>query len=666
MGKKHKHEKHKYREREDNDEVQNSAHVIPKLIVKLGGATPEYNRAESPAAPILVRQDPEGFNQDGEGYLGTDHHHHHRHKDKKKKKKKDKKKSHEKGEREHRHHHKKKRKKDYPELEPQQSQSSVYYSTQSHSIPSVPSPRQESVSPDDEPAAKRICADLEQTHPSLTLSPRRDVPSRSCSQKPNNALNKILEYLLVMLEKKDINNFFSSPVSDTFAPGYSTIIKEPMDFSTMREKIEDAKYMNLERFRYDFELICTNCMTYNLPDTVYYKTAKKLHQQGQRIIAPERLRALAQHLPLMKDLSREELGFEMTDLVAPTEATIEDEKDVSKFIEEIQSTVKSRPPGIFESVPDQMAPDDILAQAKAAAKAAADKLIRSKVGGHMGYLKQKADGGTSLSLITPVPTIGASSPSSSRQGQTEKPVSLEQLVGKVKNGTSSLTGFKEDRRNTAKAIHPLYYGAFSSHGPTHDSTFANLTKAETELVYSTYGDDVGVSYAESIKNFSRNCEYATFIVDHLLDILTGDQHRKTSKYLEEQKLLKDEEIAVNDAFTDKDSNVDFDSLRSLEKDGIDMSFLGDLESKYNLSTDVKLETTAGLIEDLRNVQHGRLSGNTNLNCLEGPGEREVDLAGQVQDSLVDMVGSMSRGPRDLARDGHVSIQGVRRSLGDPL
>ena len=111
-------------------------------------------------------------------------------------------------------------------------------------------------------------------------------------------------------------------------------------------------------------------------------------------------------------------------------------------------------------------------------------------------------------------------------------MTLAQLVGKVKNGTSALTGFKEDRRNNAKAIHPLYYGAYSSHGPTHDSTFANLTKAETELVYSTYGDDVGVSYAESIKNFSRNCEYATFIVDHLLDILTDQQHRKTSKFIE--------------------------------------------------------------------------------------------------------------------------------------
>ena len=68
-----------------------------------------------------------------------------------------------------------------------------------------------------------------------------------------------------------------------------------------------------------------------------------------------------------------------------------------------------------------------------------------------------------------------------------------------------------DRRKMVKAIHPLYYGAFSSHGPSHDSRFATLTKSETELVYSTYGEDVDNSYAESIKNFSWNCKNATVI-----------------------------------------------------------------------------------------------------------------------------------------------------------
>jgi hypothetical protein len=64
-------------------------------------------------------------------------------------------------------------------------------------------------------------------------------------------------------------------------------------------------------------------------------------------------------------------------------------------------------------------------------------------------------------------------------GPSERPVTLGQLIGRIKNGsagTAALAGFKEDRRNAAKSVHPLYYGAFSSYGPAYDSTFANLTK----------------------------------------------------------------------------------------------------------------------------------------------------------------------------------------------
>jgi len=643
MGKKHKHEKHhKHKsDRHSSDSIDYEDPpppvLIPKLIVKFGSDnTPE--RSDSPAAPVLE--------QNEVVYSGESFGHHHRHKDKKKKKKKDKKKSHDRDkDREHRHHHKKKRKREHQEEDPP-----GYY-------PSVPpqltpqNPHSSEMSPSPEPQAKKIC-----TERLSTSSPRREVPTRTCVQK-QNSLSKILEYLLVMLEKKDVNNFFANPVSDTFAPGYSTIIKEPMDFSTMREMIEDGKFTNLDQFRYSFNLICNNCMTYNGPETVYFKTAKKLQQQGQRILAPERIKALSDHLPLIKDLTSEELGFDMSDEVV-SEMTAEDEKDVSKFIEEIRGAVR-RPPGKFEAIPDSLLPEEILAQAKNAAKTAADKLIKKKSGAHMGYLRQKPDGTTTLAVITP-----DADPNGKTEVHREKPVILDQLVGKVKNGTSCLVGFKEDRRNAAKAVHPLYYGAFSSHGPTHDSTFANLTKAETELVYSTYGDDVGVSYAESIKNFSRNCEYATFIVDHLLDILTGDQHRKTSKYIEEQKLLREEEKEVNDAFQEK-GLVDFESLKSLENDGIDMSFLGDLQKRYNESLDVKLETTAGLIENLRNVQYDRLSNvsSSNMGDVRGPSDKEKELAGQVQGNLVDMVGSTR--PRDLGLSGG-NIGAVRRVIGNDI
>lgn len=47
------------------------------------------------------------------------------------------------------------------------------------------------------------------------------------------------------LEKKDDQQFFAWPVTDKIAPGYSSIIKKPMDFSTMKFKIENETYISL-------------------------------------------------------------------------------------------------------------------------------------------------------------------------------------------------------------------------------------------------------------------------------------------------------------------------------------------------------------------------------------------------------------------------------------
>lgn len=35
----------------------------------------------------------------------------------------------------------------------------------------------------------------------------------------------------------------------------------------------------------------------------------------------------------------------------------------------------------------------------------------------------------------------------------------------------------------------LNYGPFSSYAPAYDSTFANISKDDSDLIYSTYGED---------------------------------------------------------------------------------------------------------------------------------------------------------------------------------
>ena len=48
-------------------------------------------------------------------------------------------------------------------------------------------------------------------------------------------------------------------------PGYSNIIKSPMDFTTIRQKLSSDMYLTWDALEADLVLMCTNCMTFNPP-----------------------------------------------------------------------------------------------------------------------------------------------------------------------------------------------------------------------------------------------------------------------------------------------------------------------------------------------------------------------------------------------------------------
>ena len=82
------------------------------------------------------------------------------------------------------------------------------------------------------------------------------------------------------MSKLDHMGIFGLPVTDDIAPGYSNIIKQPMDFKTMQNKINKIKYETLSQFESDFDLIINNCLEFNpLKISIYNKAALKLREQ---------------------------------------------------------------------------------------------------------------------------------------------------------------------------------------------------------------------------------------------------------------------------------------------------------------------------------------------------------------------------------------------------
>merc|ERR1719340_443019 len=127
-------------------------------------------------------------------------------------------------------------------------------------------------------------------------------------------------------------------------------------------------------------------------------------------------------------------------------------------------------------------------------------------------------------------------------------------------------------------------------------------------------------------------------------------------------------------------DVDFTSLKSLEKDGIDMSFLDTLQ-KYcddqNVmgSTDIKtedtkppeglelLQTNAQLIDQLKIVQNERLSGTPppHFSQLQKPTEKETELAANIQSNLVEMVGQVK--PNQVLPEAAIrAVMGIKAPL----
>ncbi|XP_030044690.1 bromodomain adjacent to zinc finger domain protein 2B-like [Microcaecilia unicolor] len=60
---------------------------------------------------------------------------------------------------------------------------------------------------------------------------------------------------------------FLLPVNLKLVPGYKKVIKKPMDFSTIREKLSCGQYSNLEAFALDVRLVFDNCETFNEDDS---------------------------------------------------------------------------------------------------------------------------------------------------------------------------------------------------------------------------------------------------------------------------------------------------------------------------------------------------------------------------------------------------------------
>lgn len=535
--------------------------------------------------------------------------------------------------------------------------------------------------------------------PPVRNSPESRKVSGFLREPQLSPLQLCLENVHRTLQRKDTQGFFAYPVNDTIAPGYSNIITHPMDFSSMKYKIDSKEYQSMERFRDDFFLMCNNAMVYNAPETIYYKAAKKLMQSGSKLLSPEKIRNMYRSIgyPVPEHEGNESEGRGSDEPIDVDTVDVE-ENHVPQPTKKLKPRSESK---------HTSASRKILAEVQEASRRMAAELEEKQPNSKVGFLRRDKDGTTTLAVVNPV----------NSEVPEYLPVSLGASLGKVAAGSHTTAGFKEDKRNKATPVSYLMYGPYGSFAPSYDSSRATITKEHSDLLYSTYGDDTGIHYARSLQAFVKDASsFSHEAVDRLLDALTEGAHSKYLKVVaekekeEEEKHAKDDgnvkqnkdvvttasescqggsknptatavtgdnlkvssaaPTPANSSSTGDVTKIDFKSLLSLADEGIDVSFLKADESPFReslsslLSHDVqdKLQSTGKLLDDLQEAQTVRLShrpdgpGGPTPEAAVRPSTQEKNIADRLTENLKELTSQVC--PEDVT-----SVESIRAALG---
>ncbi|KAJ8265058.1 hypothetical protein COCON_G00141570 [Conger conger] len=138
---------------------------------------------------------------------------------------------------------------------------------------------------------QKLRHDLERARLLVELIRKREKLKREQVKAHQAALEMQLTPSLVLLrstldqlQEKDPAQIFAQPVSLKEVPDYLEFVTQPMDFSTMRSKVDAHRYSSLGELEGDFNLMVANCLRYNGRDTVFHRAAVRLRDLGGAIL----------------------------------------------------------------------------------------------------------------------------------------------------------------------------------------------------------------------------------------------------------------------------------------------------------------------------------------------------------------------------------------------
>lgn len=108
-----------------------------------------------------------------------------------------------------------------------------------------------------------------------------DSPSGNDAERQHRLWRKSVMLVYSRLCAHKYASLFLRPISDEEAPGYSVVVKRPMDLTTIRRNIDNGNIRTTAEFQRDVLLMLSNALIYNSTEHSVHSMAKEMHEEAQ-------------------------------------------------------------------------------------------------------------------------------------------------------------------------------------------------------------------------------------------------------------------------------------------------------------------------------------------------------------------------------------------------
>ncbi|RCI03150.1 hypothetical protein CU098_000195, partial [Rhizopus stolonifer] len=137
--------------------------------------------------------------------------------------------------------------------------------------------------------------------PAVATTPSTPPVATSPSSATSPNLVELRKYKSVLDRLRHHPHYFAfgAPVDVELLqiPTYHDIIKKPMDFGTIRRKLDKGKYTHPDQLLKDAKQVFINCYMFNMPDDVVTQMGKDLQAEFNRLSSSRGLRTIQIDLP---------------------------------------------------------------------------------------------------------------------------------------------------------------------------------------------------------------------------------------------------------------------------------------------------------------------------------------------------------------------------------